>query len=294
MVLVYTLPDNFIYKEEILAYTLATLLFTLLVNGLTIKWLLVKLKLNLPKKEEEIISDEMKLFEIENRKQRLKKLSSREFSINLINETMARLNLKEQTIKSKLTQDIQDKNFLKSLQVQSIKIEKETLQRLFHEGRFDESVFYYFESELDLQLDALEYPTVYPIRGVEKGGYVHRNYSYRKNIVKLKQFIIKNKFLNKFFKISKQSIIDERYQILRARLFTSYAVLDYLESVESYFNEKSLLKMINDVRQTQQKYIDMNQEEINQISQQHPQIIDNYQRRIIRFIIQEGKESIKV
>ncbi len=294
LVLVYSLPDGFIYKQEILAFTLATLLFTLLVNGLTIKWLLVKLKLNVPEKEEEIISDEMKLFELEKRKERLQDLPTREFSPLLIQETMKRLEEKEHQLKTKLTKSIPQENFLKSLKIQSLEIERETLHELFYEGRFDENVFYYFESELDLQFDAIEYPKVYPTRLIEKGGYIHTTRSYRKRLVKLKQLIIKYPILNKLFNITTESIIEERYELLRARLFTSYAVMDYLNAVESYFAEDIFKKMVREVRRNQQSYIKRNLEEANLISKQHPRIVENYQRRIIRFIIQEGKESINI
>lgn len=294
LVLVYSLPDDFIYKQEILAFTLGTLLFTLLVNGLTIKWLLVKLKLNIPDQEEEIISDEMKLFELEKRKKHLQDLPFREFSPNIIQETVKRLDEKEHRLKNKLNQNIQQEKFLKSLQIQSLEIERETLQRLFFEGRFDENVYYYFESELDLQFDALEHPSVYPVRGIGKGGYIHTTRSYRKRLVKFRQLMSKYPMLNRLLGITPESIIEERYQLLRARLFTSYAVIDYLAAVENYFEKADLRKMVNQVRRTQQSYIKRNLQEVKLISKQHPNIVANYQRRIIRFIIQEGKDSVVI
>lgn len=294
LVLVYSLPDDFAYKQEILGFTLGTLLFTLLVNGLTIKWLLIKLKLHLPSSEERIISDEMKLFKIQERKDKLKQLPKREFSQTILTETVDRLDEKEKILKERLLKTSSYENFLHSLKIQSLEIERTTLDRLYREGRFVENVYYLFESELDMQLDALEYPQNTKIRTVDKEGMINARKSYRLRLINLKRAIIKYPLLRKYFGMSEEDLIEERYQLLRARLFTSFEVKDYLDNVEQIFSQPQFKEAISEVRAMQNEYIEKNTQEIADIAKTYPNVTENYQRRMIRYIIQEDGHSIEV
>lgn len=294
LVLVYALPDTFVYKQEILGFTLGTLLFTLLVNGLTIKWLLTKLKLHLPSFEEAIISDEMKLFEIQERKDRLQELPKREFAQRLVNETMRSLEEKETILKERLLQISSDDHFLHSLKVQSLEIERTTLDKLYREGRFVENVYYQFESELDMQLDALEYPQTSKVRAVDKKGLLHTRRSYRQQLMNLKRIMIRYPLLRKYFGWNEEELIEERYQLLRARILTSYAVKDYIDKVEKISTLPNYKTAILEVRSMQNRYIEQNTQEIATITSDYPSVIENYQKRLIRYIIQEGGKSIQL
>ncbi len=294
LVLVYSLPDSFVYKDVILSFTLGTLLFSLLINGLTIKWLLVKLKLHLPSSEEQIISDEMKLFEIQKRRDKLSGLPTREFSQDILKETKNSLDEKVKALRDRLDQTSDYFAFLHSLKIQSLEIERSTSAKLFQEGRFDESVHFLFETELDMQLDALEHPNMPKGRLVDEDGFIETNHSYRKRLLRLKRTIIRYPLLRKYFGIAKEEIVEERYQLLHARLFTSYAVIDYLDKVDQIFTQPTFKDAVSEVRQMQNKYISKNKKEIEEISEAYPTVTENFQRRAIRFIIQEGGESIKL
>lgn len=294
LVLVYSLPDDFIYKEQILGFTLGTLLFTLLINGITIKWLLVKLKLHLPSSEQNIISNEMKLFEIQKRKDRLANLPKREFTQSVLQETKKRLNEKEATLKERLIKTSDYTNFLHSLKIQSLEIERTTLDRLYREGKLVENAYYLFESELDIQFDALEYPNLKNLRVINEDGLISTKKSYRKRLMQLRHTIGKFPYLRKYFGVNAEDMIEERYQLLRARLFTSYAVKDYLADVENIFTQQKFKAAIDEVRALQDKYIEKNTKEIEEIDASNPQVTENYQRRIVRYIIQEGGRSIEL
>lgn len=294
LVLVYSLPNTFSYKQEILGFTLGTLLFTLLVNGLTIKWLLIKLKLHLPSFEEAIISDEMKLFEIQERKDRLQELPKREFTEWLITDTMRSLEEKEKILKERLVLTSTDDHFLHSLKVQSLEIERTTLEKLYREGRLVENVYYLFESELDMQLDALEYPQTRKVRAVDKQGFINTRKSYRQQLIYMKRIIVRFPMLRNYLGMSEEDIIEERYQLLRARIFTSYAVKDYLYKVEKIFTHPHFKEAIKEVRSMQDSYIEKNTQEVASITNDYPEFTENYQKRMIRYIIQDGGESIQL
>jgi monovalent cation:H+ antiporter, CPA1 family len=180
LVLVYSLPDDYIYKELMLQFTMASLLFTLFVNGLTIKWLLVKLGLHVSKKEEQIIEDEKSIFEIDTARNKLALLDRRQFDQPLIKEIDAQLAKQQVQYKDELKRLSTDEEFLNSLKLESLEIERNKLGELFEQGSIPESVYHAFESEIDIQQDSIEYPEVYPIRAVDKEGRIKPTKTFRK------------------------------------------------------------------------------------------------------------------
>lgn len=285
LVLVYSLPDDFMYKETFLQFTFATLLFTLFVNGLTIKSLLLKLKLHLPKKEEQIIADELALFEIDEKRQKLTQLSRQQFKEGIISEIDKELADKELSIKKDLTTISTPAEFLQSLKLQALSIERSTLRKLYEQGRFNEVVFHEFESELDIQQDALEYPDLHDIRAVGKEGMINTGASFRKRLFRLRKFATSFGWLSKMLDMTEDSLVRDRYGLLRARLFTSYAVLEYLERVNKLITEKDLKKAIDEVRKIQENFITKNQNEVKGLEKKYPEIAVSYQKASISSLI---------
>lgn len=281
LVLVYSLPDTFPYKEDFLQFTFATLLFTLFVNGLTIKNLLIKLKLHLPKKEEQIIADELELFALDEKRQKLSGLSRKQFNANLLSQIDKELSQREHFVRKDLLTISTPEEFLTSLKLQSLAIERNTLHKLFEQGNFTETVLYDFDSELDLQQDAIEYPEIKGVRVVRKDGRINTGASFRKRLIRIRRFASSFGILSKVLNINEESLVQERYGLLRARLFTSYAVLEYLERVGNIINKEELLNAIMSVREMQEDYIEKNNNEISEIEKEYPSIVTKYQRSVI-------------
>jgi len=76
------------------------LLFTLFVNGLTIKKLLLFLKLHLPKKEEVIINEKLQIIDLEERRKKLYAFHKDKFDESLIKEYQRRIVGEEKHTKS--------------------------------------------------------------------------------------------------------------------------------------------------------------------------------------------------
>jgi hypothetical protein len=268
---------------------MATLLFTLFVNGLTIKTLLVKLKLNLMRKEEKIIQDEISIFEIDAARQKLSELDVRQFDKKIIKDIDDKLKIEEKMYKEELKEISTPEEFLRSLRLEAIEIERETLSNLYAEGRFTESVFHEFDSELDVQQDTIEHPEVYKIRAVDEEGHLLPVVSFRKRLARFRKFAGQHPILSKIFGITAEDLVRERYSLLRARLFTSFAVIDYLERVEKIFGKNGKKKAISEVRSIQERYIKSNQDEVTQIESQYPEIVKEYQEKMIYSLIQLQK-----
>lgn len=285
LVLVSTLPDTFAYKDDMLRFTFASLLFTLFVNGLTIKWLLIKLGLHLPRKEEQIIAGEKNLFELEEKRKRLQALSKEEFDATTLLEVGNELKEEERKYKAELLALTTPQEFLQSLKLEAIDIERSALKKLFEQGRFSEAVYHSFDSELDLQQDALEYPDIRTSSNITREGHINTNTTFRKRLINLRRLTLRYRMLSNFLGIREESFVVERYGLLRARLFTSYAVLDYLDRVKKIIMQKNLQNEIAEVRKAQEEYINRNQKEVEEIAQKYPQIVLDYQRNMINYLI---------
>jgi len=285
LVLVYSLPDSFQYKEQMLQFTLATLLFTLFVNGLTIKPLLLKLKLHLPKKEEEIINDELNIFQLIEAREKLRALDTREFDEKILRSYDVELVKKEKKIQAHLLSITSPEEFERSLKLQSIEIERSTLHDLYGKGYLTENVMYDFDSELDLQQDALEYPEVFKGRAIEEGGYTKSRTTFRKQLLNLRSMLYRYPIVGRFLGISTADAIRARYMKLRARVFTSYAVLSYLNKVKNLFDKPIQHNAIVDVKIMQDKYIKKNQIEISLLEKEYPEIVSEYQHAIIKSLV---------
>lgn len=286
LVLVYSLPDSFEYKQMMLQFTFAALLFTLFVNGLTIKPLLIKLKLHLPRKEEKIIEDELKMFEIDVLRTRLQMLPDWEFDPKITASMDKDLKEKEDAYKKDILQNADAKTFLTSLKLEALAIERDLLRKLFEQGRFTERVLHEFESELDLQQDALEYPNLYQTHIINKKGEITSRKAYRKRLIIFRRFIAQYAMLSKILHISEKEIVLDRYALLRARYFTSFAVIDYLDRLEEKFvKNKSIKRDIDEVRTIQTAHIQRNQEELDEIAKEYPEYVIEYQKKMISKII---------
>lgn len=286
LVLVYSLPDTFEYKQMMLQFTFAALLFTLFVNGLTIKPLLLKLKLHLPKKEEQIIEEELKLFDVDVLRKRLQMLPTREFDPKILQSMDSELKAKEEVYKKEILELVDAKTFLTSIKLEALAIEREVLHKLFEQGRFTERVLHEFESELDLQQDALEYPDLYQAYIVNKKGEIHSRKSFRKKLLMFRRFIVNFAILSKMLHIDEKEIILERYALLRARLFTSFAVIEYLDRLEKKFSSnKIIVADLKVVRDIQMKYIESNQKELDEITKEYSEYVHEYQKKMVLKII---------
>lgn len=284
LVLVYSLPESFVYKGLMLQFTLATLLFTLFVNGLTIKWLLVKLKLHLPQKEESLLQDEMTLVALNESRKKLQHLPVREFTPSVLKEVENNLYSKETQSKHRLIEMSNSSYFLTAMKLQSLTIERETLKKLFEGGRMTAQVFYEFESELDLQQDALEYPDL-ANRDI-KDGKIATKKPFRKRLLLLRKFVSRYRFLSNMLHVTTEDLVAERFSLLRARLFTSYAVIDNLTWLKAEFNRyPKVIEAINEVEIIQKEYIKRNRIQIQEISSDYPKIAINYQKRVITQLI---------
>ena len=292
LVLVYSISDEFVFKSELISFTLATFLFTLFINGTTVKLLLTKLGIHLPKKEEEIIKEEEEIFEIEKAKQKLKKLKDNEFDKKIMKQIEKALTIEEKKHKDMLIKLSNTKEFLRSLKYQALQIERNRLNMLFKEGFIGEGAYFTFETQLDLQLDALEYPEVKNGRGYDSGGLLPSQQRFKDRIARLQRLSENYPLLAKIADVPADTLVKNRLSLLKTRLASTQSVLDYLKRIKDLFkSNENALRAISLVQSEYEYYLKKNKEQIKSLSKKYPDANKKHQEEVIYSFIKSEKTS---
>ena len=278
ILLVFTLPDSYQYKEVLTNLTLATVLFTLAINGTTSAWLLKKLGLHLPSRDEEIIEKELAIFHAEESKEKLHELESNEFDKILLNSVEATIQKREEEERDALLKIVDPKDFLKSLKKYAIAIERHRLEELLEENHLSEDAYFEFEAELDLQEDALE--------RVDEAGYRTSSHkSFRRRLLRAKAVANAFPLVKSLIGFSPEAVILNRYQLLKARIITSEAVLSYFLKVKRIISDKKLLKELDTIVKTHNEHTERNRGQMLELKTQNKDLIEQYQLQLISKII---------
>ncbi|CAN5193412.1 Na+/H+ antiporter [soil metagenome] len=280
LVLVYSLPENFAYRNDMLSFTMGAFLFTLLINGLTIRSLLLWLGVHLPKKEEEVLAEELSIFELEEAKASLARLKDKEFDPDMLLDLKKELNALEEVHKKHLLKIATPADFEKSLRLQSLHIERRALDDLYHQGYVSENIYFDFDSELDLQQDALEYPEVYSGGAIKEGGTIDAHAGFRKRIARLRNLAAQFPILKSVFKSSREQLIQDRLGLLKARIITSEMVIDYLVKMESYLKSIDQTAFIKSLIQEHKSLIQDNNDSLTKLTKENINLIQAYQRKL--------------
>jgi CPA1 family monovalent cation:H+ antiporter len=281
LVLVYSLPDSYVYKEQFLIFTLATFLFTLIVNGLTIKKLLYFLKLHLPKKEEQIMKEEADIFSIQKAHQKVDSLPKDEFSPSVIHEVIRKMDHEEKEHKDKLEELAIPKDFEQSLHLEVLQIERESLKRLFNQQHINEAVFYTFQGEIDMQLDALEYPDLYYDKHNEHDGLIPSKEHFYKGVHRLTQKIKFAPFLDNYFTKRKERIVVDRLSLLQSRIVTSGEVIEYLDHISDITKNTQIKKVVSEIISEHEQYRLKNNFQIQEISREFPRLYRDFETKTV-------------
>lgn len=282
LVLVYSLPDTFLYKEVFLTFTLMTFLFTLFVNATTIGWLLKKLRLHLPKREEEIIQQEVNIFAIEEAKKRLGQLSSDDADLSVIKEVAKKLSREEFELKKSLMSMATPRELEKSLKLQAISIERKSIQRLFYQGHIKESVFFDFDNDLDLQEDAQEYPEVSSGRSYARGGKRRSQENFRERMARWRQRLAQFPFLKSIILQTKEDLIMDRLSLLQARIVASSEVIEYFEHVGQLLEHHVLAqKVIDQVTADHEQFRLKNSIQLQSLEREYQRVYKKFETQLV-------------
>ncbi|MCA9389790.1 hypothetical protein KC571_00110, partial [candidate division WWE3 bacterium] len=265
----------------------ATFLFSLLVNGLTIEWLMKKLGVHLPKKEDLILKEELDILRINHTREHLESLCELdEFNTSIVQSVSSTLAKEVDEHKVQLLKLAKQDEVAKSLRLQAIVIEKKTIERLFDENHISEAVFFDLDSELDLQQDALEYPEVYTGRGYKRGGVIDRDKTFRERMRSVQESMNRFPLLGSFISTKREHIIENRIAALQTRIVCSNEVIKYLKNVEECIEDRNgVFSAIQTVKGEYAEHKKNNDNKLADLTKEYPDIAATYQTKVVQSII---------
>lgn len=286
LVLVYSLPNNYMYKETFISFTLACFVFTLLINATTIRQLLILLKLHLPKREEAIIQTEKKLFSVSEAQQRLNQLSTEDFTIHVLQDVRQRLKKEEENYLHQLAELSTPKELEKSLRLQVLQIERDVAQRMYKQGHLSEAVLFEFTNELDLQQDWIEYPTINTKNSVVRsGGKLHSQERFTAQIKTLEQGLKEFPWMQPWLIQSHERRIVDRISLLQARIVATNESLVYIEQVRGFLKEKpTALTTIDLVTNEQEQHRLKNMFQLSALEREYPRYAQIFEKEFVERI----------
>lgn len=285
LVLVFSLPDDFAFKEHITVLALGTFIFTLLVNALTIEWLLGILGLRKSKKEERILEEELSIRQVERARARLRGLPAGEINENIRDFAERKLVAEEERHKNTLLKIAGPDDLLVSLRMQALEIELNTVYNLYKEGYITEDVYVTFEKQVDLQKDALNYPDVYEGRSFSRGGLQEKHKQFLDGLETYKKYARRYRFLKRFFSDLYKRRVSARYALLRARVVASDDVIAYMKRVKAIVDQEKLQDVVETVIAEHYAYKRRNKKHIRELDENFVGITKKYQKDIIHKVV---------
>lgn len=256
LVLVFSLPDSYEYKEVMFQFTFAALLFTLFINGSTIGWLLKKLKLNLPSKIEEVQHIYDDLFDLEAAIKRLKQKSPLGISPKEVKKQLQIWLDQERALLSTINQ-IDKKQYYDSLALQSLIIERSVYEKLLEREEISEAAFFELDTQLDMQADEIEYPE---IKVRVKDGKL-----FRQKVFEIRRFLCNKPILKNLEFLNEKSLYLDRFMMVRARFIASSRVLRYLSDLQIKTSNPNLIRELDKIITRYQKYLNKADLELNKL-----------------------------
>ena len=282
LVLAYSLPLDYAFRDLLISLTIGCFLFTLLVNGFTIKPLLVFLKLHRPHRIEELYAVQTNLIATRERRARFEQLASSAFSQNVLEEQQAELTEKERKHVEILAAETSYPELLRSFRMAGNLLEREYTKDLFNKGYMNEQVQAAFTSQLNQQLDRIEYPDL-PHRKIKKDFSFDTSTNWRNRLAEIFRISPSNRLLLWLFGATKERLLQTRFLLLQVRLITSQEALTYFSSLRQALENCPLaIQALDQIKQEQESYVNKNRQEMLLLRQTFPEIIHDGQRKLLK------------
>lgn len=280
LVLAYTLPLDFAERNLLIALTMACFLFTLLVNGISIKPLLLLLGLHRPQKLEQFYNAQARLIDLELRRANLNNLTQGAFSKRLIEQELQNITETQQAQLDIMMSEQDSLTLLRSFRMGGNYVERDFAKQLFDRGYLNEKVLAAFISQLNQQLDRVEFPDL-PHRSSKKEVSFDTSTTWRNRIAYILKVSPSNRFLFWLFGANTERLVQERFFLLQTRLMTSNQAVTYFESLRAVLTESPhAIEALDCIKAEQERYIYKNRRELVLLQRAFPKIIRAGQRHI--------------
>jgi hypothetical protein len=148
-----------------------------------------------------------------------------------------------------------------------------------------------FETELDLQLDALEYPEVFAKTKTEKTGLIKSRLSFRRSLTRLNELSKWLPFFSFIIRTTEKEAVETRYMLLKTRLIASNDVLWYLNYVRQFVKDRQkVLDGISALENKHREFVEDNRKQIEHMTKEYPEILQEFEKKII-YALLDRKEQ---
>lgn len=288
LVLAFSVPESFVYRELLISFTVEVFLYSLIVHGLTIKRVIQKNHLDLPPRDEQIAQEESILLQLAKIRKKLQQLPTSHSLPPALVKSIEEIEKKQRRHQQRLLTLAKTGDFAVALQLQALALEQEALHLLYRKNLIDETAVRLFESELDLQQDALRHPTIKASRAVGVRGTLKTQVSFRHQLATWSIPTWAKHFpgLKRFVRSNQQRTINHRLSLLRARIMTSDYVLGYFAEVRPFFvANKPALQVLDEVIANHKKLSRQNQAEITSLEQSYYTATNTYYQDLANHIV---------
>jgi len=168
LVLAMTIPESYVYRDTLVGLTVGVVLFSLIVQGLSLEPLIRGLGLQRSTVPDLFVRDETLLTAKSRARERIGELRRQGmFSESVTAELEKSYGAEEQAIRTKI-EELRARGILgsreefKLLKREYLLVEKRIYQDLFHRGQLSENVLRELQHSIELQIDHLRYGGVLP------------------------------------------------------------------------------------------------------------------------------------
>lgn len=168
LVLAMSLPLDYAYRDEIMALTIAVVLFSLIVQGLTLEPLIRMLGLQRATVPDLYVRGESQLSAKSRARERISELRRQGmFSERVTTELEQSYGVEEEEIRARIEElrrrgGLGSREEFRLLKREYLLVEKRVYQDLFHRGQLSEKVVQQLQRSIELQVDHLRYGGALP------------------------------------------------------------------------------------------------------------------------------------
>lgn len=277
--IVLSLPE-LPYAETFVALVMGAVLFTLLVQGLTMEPLVRRLGLDRPRLIDRIVMLERDLDAAKQALQRIPGLRAGGLFSSAIAHRLTRqceqaMELAQQRMAMLRGRELDQSEETALLYLRALSEEMQFYNRLYAEGHLSEGAFRELTLVLTLQIDATRF----------HGSFDHIHSHRVRRLLERGAFRLLDRFplLARLAERLRMARLIRNYEEVWGHYQGSHQVLQYLKQIEGL--EAIPTAVMETVRRQYQQWHDMAREQLDQLSEQFPEFVNSMQERLGKRII---------
>ncbi|HUF12551.1 MAG TPA: cation:proton antiporter [Longimicrobiales bacterium] len=291
LVLALAIPETYAYREIILNMTVGVVLFSLLVQGLTLRPLVQWLGLHQPSIPERYLLEES-LLTAKHRARAMMSdlLEGGVFSDRVVRSLESSYAKQEEVIQAQI-RTVREQGSIDSwdefrlLKREHLLFEKRVYRELFEGGQLSEKVYKELEQSIGMQLDHLRKAEGLPVWTM----YSPWGWRFEANVFRVFDVIAPDSSWVQRYRLRR---IAERYEAQWGRLVASKRVLDEIPRIEKHYPKSP--EALEELRGLYSRWHETARSRLDAVAQQFPEYVQKVQElMVMRLCLQAEEKTIQ-